>query len=272
MIKNTRRRGLVALLLLALGMVFYLEQKQPAKLEVDFLDVGQGDSILIKTPNQQVILIDGGPDNVVLRRLGENLPFYRRRIDLIISSHYHDDHATGLVEITKRYRVGKIIYQANSSSSPIFETFLNQARERNILVSPLSGGVKISFGPDCFLSLWPLSIFNVPKDPNNSLIVKLDCAEQNFLFSGDNSSRVEKILLKFGLDLEADVFKISHHGSNSANSEEFLQAVNPQLTVISVGADNRFGHPAPAVLERLQKMGIEVKRTDEGQTIKIFSQ
>lgn len=270
--KKTKKLILLIILFFILVVFFYLEQKQPAKLEVDFLDVGQGDSILIKTPDRHVILIDGGPNNIVLRHLGESLPFYRRRIDLIISSHYHDDHATGLVEIVKRYRVGKIFYQENSSSSPIFKTFLNQAKEKNVFILPLLNGVKISFASDCSLFLWPPVIFNVPKDPNNSLIVKLNCAKQKFLFSGDNSSRVEKILLKSSLDLAADVFKVSHHGSVSANSEDFLTAVNPQLAIISVGTDNRFGHPAPAVLDRLRKMGIEIKRTDQEQTVKIFSQ
>lgn len=270
--KTIKRLVLVILLLLVLGTFFFWEQKRAARLEVDFLDVGQGDSILIKTPDHRVILIDGGPDNTVLRRLGENLAFYQRRIDLIISSHYHDDHATGLTEVAKRYQVGEIVYQADSPHTPIFDAFLNNAKKQDSVILPLAKGVKISFTADCYLSLWPSAVFSVPMDPNNSLIVKLDCAGRKFLFSGDNSSRVEKILLKSGLDLRADVFKVSHHGSNSANSEAFLAAVKPQLAAISVGADNKFGHPSPAVLERLQKMGIKIERTDQEQTIKIFGQ
>ena len=270
--RKTRKRLIsVVFLLLVLGSFVFWGQKRASRLEVDFFDVGQGDSALIKTPDHHIILIDGGPDNTVLRRLGENLPLNSRRIDFIISSHYHDDHATGLVEVAKRYKVGEIIYQANSSLSPIFEAFLDEVKKQSSVIKPLVNGVKISFSADCNLYLWPSSLFNVPVDPNNSLIVKLDCAGRKFLFSGDNSARVEKILLKSSLDLRADVFKVSHHGSNSANSEAFLSAVNPQLTVISVGADNKFGHPAPAVMERLQKMGIKIKRTDQDQTIKIFS-
>ena len=107
-------------------------------------------------------------------------------------------------------------------------------------------------------------------DPNNSLTVKLNCAGAKFLFSGDNSATIEKALLKTGLDLRADVLKASHHGSNSANSEAFLRAVNPKLLVISVGADNKFGHPSPLVLERAASLNINVKRTDQDGSVKIF--
>ena len=258
--------------LLIVFLIFNYEFKKPWRLEVDFLDVGQGDSALIKLPNHQVILIDGGPDNLVLWRLGEVLPFYQRRIDLIISSHYHDDHATGLVEVLKRYHVREIIYQADSASSPIFDTLLSLARQQKIKILPLSNLIKISFQANCFLNLWPPESLGVRADPNNSILSKLNCGQKKFLFSGDNSTTVENAFLKSGVDLRADVFKASHHGSNSANSEKFLLAVEPQLVVISVGATNKFGHPALAVLARLKSLNIKIKRTDQDGTVKIFGQ
>ncbi len=269
--KNKGRKiffsGLLAFFLISFLVFFVLP---PADfLEVDFLDVGQGDASLIKTPFGQTILIDGGPDNSVLRRLGENLPFYRRRLDLVIVSHYHEDHITGLVETLRRYQVKKIIYTADSPSSALWETLWITARRQKTILAPLSSPVTINFGPACSLFLLPPSVLDIPKDPNNSLLTRLTCRGKIFLFSGDNSLKVESVLLKTGLDLSADVFKVSHHGANSANSVDFLTAVRPGLAVISVGADNRFGHPAPALLARLEEFDLEIKRTDKDGTVKV---
>jgi len=251
-----------------IGLIFW--PRGSARLEVDYLDVGQGDSSLIKTPTGQVILIDGGPDKVVLRRLGENLPFNHRRIDLIIISHRHEDHISGLVEVLKRYDVGRIIYAAGGDDNATWETLLAEAKREKVTLSPLTDGLKVAFRPDCYLNLLPPASLGVKADPNNSLAAKLDCLGKKFLWFGDSSSVVENALLKTDWDPVADVFKASHHASNSANGQKFLQAVNPKLVVISVGADNKFGHPAPKVLERLQALAMKFKRTDQAGTVKIM--
>jgi len=271
--KKTLKRLILGLVLLSvLGLLYYFLGKTPARLEVDFLDVGQGDATLIKTPDHHIILIDGGPDNTVLRRLGEDLPANARRLDLIISSHYHEDHATGLVAVAQRYKVGEVAYQADSPHAPTFDALLAAAKKQGSRLDPIAKATIVQFSPSCVIYLWPPLIFKAPTDPNNSLVAKLDCAGKKFLFSGDNSSKMEKLLLASGLDLRADVFKASHHGSNTANSGAFLEALRPSLVVISVGANNTFHQPSPLVLSRLKEMGIKFKRTDENQTVKIFSQ
>ncbi|MFA5109494.1 MAG: MBL fold metallo-hydrolase [Patescibacteria group bacterium] len=240
------------------------------RLEVDLLDVGQGDAALIKIPGGKVILIDGGPDNLVLRRLGEILPFYRRRIDLIILSHYHDDHAAGLVEIVKRYKVKDLVYPAGSPPTAIMEALRETAVRRKTTIRQLETGVIWNFGVGCSLALFNPASLGVKKDANNSLVARLACDRQTFLFAGDNSKTVEKALIASGRDLTAAVLKASHHGSNSANSEEFLRAVNPRVMVVSVGADNKFGHPNPEVLELAAVLKITVERTDELGSILIL--
>lgn len=242
---------------------------RPQKLVVSFFDVGQGDSALITTPSGLVILIDGGPDNTVLRRLGNSLPFYRRQIDLIISSHYHDDHLTGLVEVIKRYQVKKIIYASSVFDSPILETLLQIVQEQKITMNPVATAARLNLGANCLLNFLNPQSLGVKNDQNNSLIVKLVCGDQKFLFTGDNSLSVEKALINSKWDLSALVFKAAHHGSNSANGETFLRAVNPRLVVIPVGADNRFKHPSLAVLERLTKLGIKFIRTDQFGSLKM---
>lgn len=243
---------------------------QPARLEVDFFDVGQGDSALIKIPGGPVILIDGGPDNKVLRRLGENLPFYRRRIDYLIISHYHEDHVVGLIEVINRYKVGKIIYAPGNPPAEILRELLVAASQRGLTPQILDARATIKLGPDCNLFLLNPHIFPVKADENNSLEAKLNCGGQKFLFTGDNSAVVEKALVSAGWDLVADILKTPHHGSNTASSGIFLDAVKPKIMVISVGADNTFGHPHPAVLERAADRKIEVRRTDQAGTIKIY--
>jgi competence protein ComEC len=244
---------------------------QRHKLEVDFLDVGQGDAELIKTPGGQVILIDGGPDDKILRRLGDSLPFYRRQIDWLIFSHYHEDHVAGLVAIMKRYRVKKLIYADNGAAMTVTAKILiSEAKDKATPITLINNQAAVPLGDDCDLTLFNPAALGVKIDPNNSLIVKLDCQGEKFLFSGDNSAAIEKALLASGLDLNVDVLKASHHGSNSANSEAFLRAASPELLVIPVGTDNKFGHPHPKVLERAAALDIDVKRTDKDGNIKIF--
>lgn len=266
---SKKLKAFIILLSFIFATYIYLVQKRSSSLEVDFLDVGQGDSVLIKLPDRRLVLIDGGPDNLVLRRLGENLGYFQRRIDLVISSHYHDDHATGLIEISRRYRVKQLAYQANSQEGMIFAALLAVAKKTGTSLIPLKNAVKIDFSPGCRLTLWPASFFLEKADPNNSVISKLDCAGQSFLFSGDNSAKVEKAMLASNENWQADVLKASHHGSNSANSQAFLETVDPRLVVIPVGKDNRFGHPSPLVLERLKSLKIKEKRTDLAGTIKV---
>ncbi len=265
-IKN--KRIIIGLTIIILSFLLTIPYRENS-LEVSFFDVGQGDSALIEV-NDKNILIDGGPDNIVLRRLGESLSFFDRRIDIIILSHYHDDHLTGLIEVLKRYQVDKVIYLKNSPSSLVFESFLKTIKSKNIDFLALDNIIDIDLGDNCFLNLISPNILDVPKNGNNSIIAKLDCFEKKFLFSGDNEYKVEKALLNSGLDLEVDIFKASHHGSKTSNREDFLQAISPNQVIVSSGKDNRFNHPSDEVIERLDDLGIEIYRTDQQGTIRII--
>lgn len=241
-------------------------------LELVFLDVGQGDGTLIKTPSGQVILIDGGPDNIILQGLGKNLPFYRKRIDFIILSHYHDDHAVGLIEIIKRYRVGTLIFQDKLQDSLIIDNLMKIATQSKVELKPLAGQADLSFGTGCNLSLLNPVILGVKEDSNNSIVSRLDCKNLSVLLAGDNPETTEKILINSNWPLKADIFKASHHGSNTSNSTAFLKRVAPRLIVVSVGADNRFGHPGTFFIERAATLGIPVKRTDIDGELKYITE
>lgn len=240
------------------------------KGEVIFFDVGQGDSIFIKTPKGKSILIDGGPDNSVLSQLGDNYFYFQRQIDWLIISHEHDDHIIGLIEIIKRYKINNIVYLDNNYSSIIFLELLAQAKRKKINIISLQKNAELGFEKDCRLNLFNPLLLNVLADDNNSLIVKFDCRNSKVLFTGDNSAKVEEKLIASNWDLSAGVLKAAHHGSKTANSLEFINKIHPSLFVISVGKENKFGHPSGEVLERIKDLGLDAKRTDQVGNVKIF--
>lgn len=242
------------------------------RFEINFFDVGQGDSILIKNMNGNNILIDGGPDNLVLRRLGETLPFWSREIDYLILSHYHDDHLIGLIEVLRRYKINHLVYLENNFSSPLLKIFFSEAEKRKIKIIKLISSARINFSDVCFLDLLNPESLGIKSEANNSVIAKVNCESKKFLFSGDNGFKVENALLEINWDLRADIFKASHHGSNYSNSRAFLKKISPQQIIVSVGADNRFNHPGQKFLELTEELGVKIKRTDQLGNIKIFSQ
>ncbi len=273
--KNKKRIALFSVIsVFGLVALFLVSEHQYSKNlpEIDFFDVGQGDASLIKLANNKVILIDGGPNNLILKRLGEELPFYRRKIDLIILSHFHDDHIIGLIEVIKRYQVGSIIYLKSEVNSKLLGLFISLAKEKNIKLISLEDRATISYSPGCSLELINPFIFGIGKDDNNSIVAKLSCPPLSALFSGDNNFKVEEALIKAGENLKSKILKASHHGSKTANSEAFLKAVSPSIFIIPVGADNRFNHPSPEILDRVRALGLLTKRTDQEGNIKIDNQ
>ncbi len=232
--------------------------------QVVFLDVGQGDSSLIITPKRKVILIDGGPDQKVLKELGRVLPFWNRKIDLLVVTHPHDDHFVGLIEVLRRYQVEKILIDQGVGSGKTWQTLVEVIKaEKKITVLPKQGQ-EFDFGGACLLNI--LSSHNKKREDENdySVITKFSCLGRNVLLAGDASQKVEQELLNSEADLKADIFKASHHGSQTANSESFVAAISPRLAVISVGLDNKFKHPNPHVLEIFKKMSVDIYQTATG--------
>ena len=265
--------GIAAVLLTVL--IFGLSYSPPEELEVDFLDVGQGDAILIKSPFGQNILIDGGPDSKVIEGLGKNLPFWDKRIDLMVLTHPHDDHVTGLIEVIKRYSVKKILYTGVIHSAPNYLAWLAVIRERKIPLVIIDRPQKIVLGDDCYMEIiYPRKNFLAQETDNlnnSSIVARLVYGQTKFLLMGDAEIEVEKELLADGADLSAQVLKVGHHGSDTSSGEEFLKAVSPQIAAIQVGKDNDFGHPSLRILKRLERAGAEILRTDKNGTIKLVS-
>ncbi|MEA3398308.1 MAG: ComEC/Rec2 family competence protein [Patescibacteria group bacterium] len=261
---------------------FWFAYSASNDLEVDFLDVGQGDSILIKMPYGQNILIDGGPDNAAVKQLSENLPWWDRTIDLMILTHPHDDHVNGLNDVIKRYNIKKILYTGVSHTSPSYLAWLDLIRDYHIPLIIIDRPQVINFGEDCWLEiLYPLnSLLGKEADNlnNSSIVARLIYDEVKFLFTGDIEIETEQDLLAAyskeaysSSSLQAQVLKVGHHGSNTSSSQEFLEAINPEIAVIQVGADNKFGHPSRRTIKRLERLGAGIFRNDIDGTVIITS-
>ena len=244
-------------------------------LKIYFFDIGQGDSIFIESPTGQQVLVDGGPDNKVLQKLGEVMPFYDKSIDAVIVSHPHSDHIAGLIGVLGRYDVKNIIEAKESYNSPEFRAWETAVAKEGSRETEAIAGKVIELGDGVTLTiLHPFgSVADIDtKTPHDDVVVTmLQFGSLKVLLTGDMESEVERHLILEGYDIDADVLKVGHHGSKTSSSEELLAAVTPQVAVIQVGAKNKYGHPAPEVLERFDQYGIKYYRNDLNGDVKLTS-
>lgn len=266
---------LLALNILAWIVVFDLSKIQP--LEVVFFDVGQGDSIFIETPEKQQILIDGGPGSAILEKLGKEMPFYDNTLDLIILTHPEKDHLIGLISVLKRYKVENILWTGIKRDTLEFKEWERKILEEEANIKITQAGQRILWESDShsFMEiLYPLENLEGQEfeDSNETSIVsRLVFGEKSFLFTGDIRKSEEKALLEQRANLDSDILKVSHHGSKTSNSKEFVEKVSPEIAVISLGKENSYGHPHQEVLDILEDYGIKILRTDQNGDIKIIS-
>jgi competence protein ComEC len=260
-----------AILLLA---GFTLHTLPDGKLHIAFLDIGQGDAILITTPRGHQILIDGGPSPAQLgQRLGEEMPFWDHSLNMVINTHPDADHLAGLVNILERYHVDTVLVSDATSKSALYREWETQLKRNNQQTITAWEGMHLNLDEEVeAIVLNPGPYSSKAEAPNDhSVTVKIVMGEISFLLSGDMESEVEEALAHSGLDLTATVFKSPHHGSNTSSHPDFLAAVNPQIVVISVGQDNRFGHPREEILQRYSDYGLTVFRTDQLGTVELIT-
>ncbi len=248
------------------------------KLHVSILDIGQGDAILIQTPNHQNILIDGGLDPQKINlELGKKLPFWDRTIDLMVSTQPQADHVTGLVEVLQRYKVKQVIESGVPYDSSIYREWFKLVKDKGIKHDIAQAGQEIDLGNGIKMEVLnpPVVHFEGTSDDvdNNGVVLRLSWGELSFLFTADIRQEAEFELVGQRASLRSTVLKVAHHGSKTSTMPQFLAAVDPEIAVISVGADNRFGHPSPEVVERLkQRLGEDkVYRTDKDGTIEFIT-
>jgi len=254
-----------------LVLIIVWELSRPPILEVVFFDVGQGDSIYIETSDGFQILIDGGPDLTVLEKLAKEMPFYDRTIDLVILTHPDHDHLFGLLEVLKRYQVKNILWTGVVKDTDEYKEWEKLIREEGANIIIARSGQKINLVQDIyFLILYPfesLEGLEVEDSNDTSIVARLVFNDDSFLFVGDIPKKIESKLIDQNQELDSDILKVAHHGSKTSTSLEFLQAVSPETAVISVG-ENKWGHPAEEVLQRLEQFGIDILVTKESGDIK----
>jgi competence protein ComEC len=253
------KKWVISPLLIAAILVWVAILNMPDdELHVSILDIGQGDAILIQTPNRQDILIDGGPSpQAISLELGKKLPFWDRTIDLVVLTQPQADHVTGLVEVLQDYEVQHVIEPGIAYSSAIYQQWLNLIKKQKIEYEIAQSGQEIDLGDGI-----KIEVLNPPSPPlqntsddvdNNGVVLRLSWKEVSFLFTADIHKEAEWYLTARRANLKSTVLKVAHHGSRTSTSPGFLAVVDPQVAVISVGADNRFGLPNTEVLDRLTK-------------------
>jgi competence protein ComEC len=256
--------GLVAVLL-----AITIASRPDGLLHLTVLDIGQGDAILVEAPDGTTTLIDGGPDpELTLRRMGANLPFFARRVDLLVVSHPHQDHVAGLVDVLDRHRVGAVLHAGIPFENPANDRLMADASRAGVPIVLARAGQRLDLGADTVATvLYPAQSdadAPLPEDDinNGSIVLRLELGGFSALLTGDAEAPIEAVLLARGLLGPMDVLKAGHHGSHSSTTPGLVDAVRPSAAIISSGEGNEYGHPAPETLATLSRPGIAVYRTD----------
>lgn len=277
-------------------LIGVLTQFPDGRLRIYYCNVGQGDSIYIRTPHNSDILIDGGPGNKVLECLSRHMPFYDRTIDVVVMTHPQADHLNGLLSVIDRYKVNYFVASPVGHTTEGFQKLKSLITQKQIPIKNPYAGDVIRVGGIPFKVLWPdrewlvaasskqqvvsmdtsnsnvLGAFTTSEDLNDfSIYLYLQMGEFDALFTGDGDIKMQDDLMQRVSLPDIEVLKVPHHGSRTGMSEEFLDALKPELAVISVGSTNRYGHPTQETLELLSSRGIKTLRTDEMGDIEVVS-
>lgn len=242
------------------------------KLHIYFLNVGQGDAILIRTPDHKNILIDGGPDDTVVQELGKVLPIWDRNIDLMVLTHPQTDHVTGLFAVLKRFNVKEILATFVDYPTKTNAEWKRVTMSGEYTITWANASTDYYFGEMLWDTLYPIEapIGNETEDVNEtSIVAQITYKNHKILLTGDAGFGTERELIEYYPNIQSDILKIGHHGSRYASSEEFLLVVQPEIAVIQVGK-NKYGHPGQDTLDRLKKVGADVYRNDTDGTIEVI--
>lgn len=280
MLKNVLKRFILTLIILSMALTSgcslegYEEEhgkfENSGMLTVHFIDVGQADSILIKAPSGKNMLIDAGnngDDETVISYLKSQGV---SSIDVLIGTHPHEDHIGAMDRVIENFDIKKVYMPKVTASTKTYKDVISAMKSKNMTVNVAKYGIKpdLGSGVDAVM-LSPMD--QKYDDLNNySAVIKLTYGSVSFLFMGDAEKMIEDEMIDRGMDLRANVLKVGHHGSDTSTGAEFLNAVNPKYAVISVGAGNDYNHPHKSTLDKFNKKGVKVLRTDEKGTI-VFS-
>ncbi len=262
-------------ILLALGAAALVLAFTPASIEtesvlkVHFLDVGQGDAILIQTPDGKEMLIDGGRDQTVLTQLADTLPLFHRSLHMVVATHPDLDHIGGLIDVLRTYEVESLLITNNAGDSAAAETFTSLVNAEQAELYFAQAGQSIALGASTTITvLSPFGDVSMIESNNSSIVLRVSYGNIDFMLTGDAGVGVEEYLVAtYGAGLESEVLKLGHHGSRTSTSDAFLTTVQPQVAVVSAGLNNSYGHPHAEVVSRVAAKQIDIVETAEEGTI-----
>ncbi len=232
-----------------------------SETRIHFINVGQGDSILIENNNFN-ILIDSGP-NTAKDTLISYLKKYKiKKLDYLIASHPHEDHIGSMDDIVNKFYIEEFIMPKVLTTDKNFSNLVNALKSKGLTITNINENLKIQLSKDNYIDfLWTGDISDDNLN-NHSIVIKYINKNTSFLFTGDMEEEVENILLSSKKSLESTVLKVAHHGSKTSSSKGFLSKVNPRIAVISCGMGNDFGHPHKNTLKALENLNSKILRTD----------
>lgn len=240
-------------------------------MTVHFIDVGQGDSILIQSPSGQNMLIDAGDNNK-----GDTVVEYLKsqgvdKIDFLVATHPHSDHIGGMDNVIDNFDIGKIHMPKVVHTAKTYEDVLKAIQRKSLKITATHSGMDIPLEGAKVEVLAPDKELKSDNLNDYSIVIKVTYGGNAFLFQGDAEKRTEEEILKAEGDIKADVIKLGHHGSSSSNIQSYIDAVNPTYAVITCGEDNKYGHPHEEIMSLMEEKKISTYRTDIDGDIVIIS-
>ncbi len=272
---------LIFLLILAIILIFLykddfslyqsIEPINNNELKVHYIDVGQGDAILVQFNNKNM-LIDSGPRESSDKILNYLDSLNIQTIDIAIGSHPHEDHMGNMAAIIKKYSVLSFYAPKVTANQYFFENLVKELNNKKLKITPVHEGSVINFDPQIEINVyWPEQNETYENLNNYSIVMSLKYGRNSFLFTGDIESDCEKKIVANSYDLNSDVLKVAHHGSKTSSSKKFLDLVNGKYAIIQCGLDNQYGHPEKTTINKLTKRGYKIYRTDLNGNIVVTS-
>ena len=265
-------RGTVLTVLLIAALVVWMPSyaafdPRAEELTLTFLDVGQGDAILIETFDGIEVLVDGGANSRVLSELADVLGAFDRTIDMVVATHPDADHIGGLIDVFERYDIDTVLLTENESDTSVNDAFRDGVAAEDTDVRIARRGQTFTLGASTTLRvLYPESDPSDLESNASSIVLKLSFGTTDALLTGDAPERIESLLVSHYKEaLQSEILKFGHHGSRTSTSEAFLKVVDPTYGVVSAGADNRYGHPHEEVIDRARLYGLTISKTSEGR-------
>lgn len=246
-------------------------QPDPNKMLVHYIDVGQGDSILIQVNNKNLI-IDAGPKSDKTKLLDYLSNLSLEKLDYVIATHPHEDHIGNMADIIDDYNVLAFYAPKVQSTTKTFEQMVEALKGKNLKINVIKKGTdSIDLGKNTKVTVFSPSQDSYENLNNYSPVMKIEYGSTSFLFTGDAEKDIETEIISNNEDISSDVLKVGHHGSSTSTSKNFFNKVNPSIGVISVGEDNTYNHPNKETIKLLGESKVATYRTDKDGTIVISS-